>query len=286
MCMTSLDNMHQKSKKRAKNATTVKLAVSVLSLLMSLIWGVSCRNRAPDPEATPAQTAKSVAEYIAEGDQLYTQREDLSKARLSVVSLRQARTLEYDNYEAAWKLSRSSYYVAAHTDNEQERDTAFREGIEVGKAAAELGSDKPEGHFWLGANYGGAAEHSTLAGLSSVDDIRKEMEAVLKIDDHFQGGAAYLGLGQLYLEAPKLFGGDYQKAIEYLEKGLTVGSDNALIRLRLAEAYHDVHKDKEAREQLDAVLKMAPNPDFLPEYKEAVEGAKKLQEKMKQDESR
>src|SRR6185503_10259571 len=97
---------------------------------------------------------------------------------------------------------------------------------------------------------------------------------VLKIDERFQGGAAYLGLGQLYLQAPKLFGGDYQKAIEYLEKGLKVGSNNALLRLRLAEAYHDVHRDAEARKQIDVVLTMTPNPEFLPEYKEANEGAK------------
>ena len=200
--------------------------------------------------------------------------------------LRQARTADYSSYEAAWKLARISYYLGAHTDDEREREQAFREGIEAGKAAVQLGSEKPEGHFWLGANYGGAAEHSTLAGLSNIEDIRREMEAVLKIDEQFQGGAAYLGLGQLYLEAPKLFGGDHQKAIEYLEKGLKVGSNNALLRLRLAEAYHEVHRDAEARKQIDVVLKMTPNPDFLPEYKEAVEGAKKLLEKIDRTEER
>jgi len=233
------------------------------------------------------QVDKTVATgEIAEADQLYSQREDLAKTRQGVVLLRQARTADYGSYEAAWKLARSSYYLAAHTDAELEREQAFREGIEAGKAAVQLGSEKPEGHFWLGANYGGAAEHSTLAGLSSIEDIRSEMEAVLKIDEKFQGGAAYLGLGELYLEAPKLFGGDPQKAIEYLEKGLKVGSDNALLRLRLAEAYHEVHRDGEARKQIDVVLTMTPNPDFLPEYKDAAEGAKKLREKLDQTEQR
>jgi tetratricopeptide (TPR) repeat protein len=106
------------------------------------------------------------------------------------------------------------------------------------------------------------------------------MEAVIRLDEGFQGGAAYLGLGQLYLEAPKLFGGDPQKAIEYLEKGLKFGSNNALLRLRLAEAYHEENRDAEARKQIDVVLKMTPNPNFLPEYKEAVDGANKLLEKI------
>ena len=34
------------------------------------------------------------------------------------------------------------------------------------------------------------------------------MEAVLKIDESYQGYSAYLGLGRLYLQAPKMLGGD------------------------------------------------------------------------------
>jgi tetratricopeptide (TPR) repeat protein len=264
-----------------------KSLTMLLLLQLAVIPGLSCRNRPPEPEQALGEADKTAATgQISAADQLYRQREDLSKSRQAVVLLRQARTADYGSYEADWKLARVSYYLAAHTDDEREREAAFREGIDAGKAAVQLGGDKPEGHFWLGANYGGAAQHSTLAGLSNIEDIRREMEAVIKIDERFQGGAAYLGLGQLYLEAPKLFGGDYQTAIEYLEKGLKVGGDNALIRLRLAEAYHDVHRDDEARKQIDAIQKMTPNPEFMPEYRDAVAGAKKLQEKMDRPEAR
>ena len=106
-------------------------------------------------------------EGVAEADQLYGQREDLSRVRLGIAVLRQARIADYGNYEAAWKLARASYYLGSHTNDERERDEAFREGTNSGKIAVELAPGKPEGHFWLGANYGGAAEHSTLTG--SVD---------------------------------------------------------------------------------------------------------------------
>jgi len=33
--------------------------------------------------------------------------------------------------------------------------------------AVQLQNEKPDGHFWLGANYGGAAEHSTIQGLAT-----------------------------------------------------------------------------------------------------------------------
>ena len=250
-------------------------------LHLTSLGGLSCRNPPPEGEGSGVLSDKNVAvEKIAEADQLYGQREDLSKVRLGVAVLRQARIADYGNYEATWKLARASYYLGAHTTDERERDEAFREGSDAGKIAVQLDSGKPEGHFWLGANYGGAAEHSTLAGLSTVEDIRREMEAVLKIDEKFQAGSAHLALGQLYLQAPRLLGGDYPKAIEHLEKGLKFGSNNAMLRLRLAEAYFETNRNAEARKQIEVLLKMTPDPDYIPEHKEAVDKAKKLLEKI------
>ncbi|MGH9957835.1 MAG: TRAP transporter TatT component family protein, partial [Pyrinomonadaceae bacterium] len=214
--------------------------------------GISCRQRVAEVGNNQGSPDSAAAQQkVAEVDQLYRQRDDLAKVRLGVALLRQARVADYGNYEAAWKLAKFNYYLGAHSDDDRERDAAFREGIEAGKSAVQLGSDKPDGHFWLGANYGGSAEQSTLAGLANVEDIRSEMEAVLKIDEGYQAGSAYLALGQLYLRAPRVLGGDASKAIEYLEKGLKFGRDNALLRVNLAEAYHSANRDGEARKHID-----------------------------------
>src|SRR5947209_16514333 len=195
--------------------------------------------------------------------------------------LRQAQLAYYGSYDAAWRLARANYYVGEHTADEDERDNAFRSGIEAGEAAVKLQDGKPEGHFWLGANYGGTAEHSVLSSLSTVEDIRREMETVLKQDEGFQAGSAYMALGQLYLEAPRILGGDHQKAVGYLERGLKFGSNNSLLRLHLAEAYHLVDRDRDARKQIDALLSLTPDPNFLPEHKEAVEDGRKLLPQLK-----
>ena len=166
------------------------------------------------------------------------------------------------------------------TDNDDEQDDMFREGTEAGKAAIQLQPDKPEGHFWLGANYGGTAANSTLASLSSIKDIRGEMEAVLKIDESYQGYSAYLGLGRLYLQAPRMLGGDSEKAIEYLQKGVKLNPAHALMRFHLAEAYEAKNRDAEAKKQLDALMAMTPDPKYIAEHKHAVEQAKKLLEKI------
>ncbi|HYE65879.1 MAG TPA: TRAP transporter TatT component family protein [Pyrinomonadaceae bacterium] len=238
---------------------------------------VSCAKSAPVQPA-PAETRPTV-DVIAQADRLYAQRDDLARVREGLALLRNARAADYSNYDVAWRLAKFNYHLGHHTTNEEEKDQAFREGIEAGEAAVRLQPEKPDGHFWLGANLGGRAQTSTLSGLASADDIRKEMEAVLRLDEGYQVGSAYMVLGQVDLELPKMLGGDPKRAVEYLEKGLRFGETNVLLRLQLAKAYLAVKRDKEARQQLQTILSMKPDPDYVPEYKEAAAEAQKLLDK-------
>lgn len=244
----------------------------VLSIVLVCL-SMSC-DSGPNEEAVPNTT--SAAEDVAHALQLYRRREDLMRLREGIVSLRQALTKDPGNYEASWQLAKFNYYLATHTNDSAERDKAFRDGIESGKAAVRLNSEQPEGHFWLGANYGGAAQHSTIQGLATVDDIRNEMETVLRLNEGYQDGSAYMVLGLLYLNAPSIAGGDPDKAVELMEKGLRFGEGNAFLRLHLAEAYAKIGRHDDARKQLNRILSMTPDPNYLPEYKEASNAARKL----------
>jgi tetratricopeptide (TPR) repeat protein len=242
------------------------------------ITGVACRKTATVTDNRVA--IRPSAEVIAEADNLYAGRSDLVKVRQGIVALRQAQAEDQSNYELAWRLAKFNYYVGSHSPDSTERDKAFRDGIEAGKLAVRLQDGKPEGHFWLGANYGGSAKASVLSGLSEFDDIKREMETVLKLDEAYQSGSAYMALGQLYLEAPRFLGGDAQKAIEYFEKGIKVGPDNALLRSNLAAAYAEVHRNDDARKQIELLLAMKPAPGYEPEHNEALAQVKKLQESL------
>jgi tetratricopeptide (TPR) repeat protein len=257
-----------------KNSEKLMLAVAATAMILG---GIACDRSASESTAkVDMGDAKAAADRIAEAETLYDGREDLQKARVAVAALRQARTADYGNYEAAWKLARASFYVAEHTDNDSEQDDMYREGVEAGKAAVQLQPDKPDGHFWLGANYGGSAAHSTLANLSSFQDIKGEMETVLKLDEGYQGYSVYLGLGRLYLQAPRVLGGDRMKAIEYLEKGIKHNPNNTLMRFHLAEAYEANNRTAEAKKQIEMLMAVTPDPKYAAEHKEAVEKAKKL----------
>jgi tetratricopeptide (TPR) repeat protein len=245
--------------------------IVVLLLLTSL---ASCRSQ---PE-TSAANAPTPTEYLQQAHQLYAQREDLMSIRQGIIALRQARTADPGNYDAAWQQAKFDYYLASHTDNNDERKKAIREGIEAGKAAVKIQDNKPDGHFWLGANYGASAQSGALAGLASMDDIRDEMQKVMSLNEGYQDGSAFMVLGMLYLEAPHIAGGDPEKAVAEMEKGLRYGPGNAFLRLHLAEAYLKVGRAADARAQLNAIVFMKPDQNYLPEYKEASTQARKLLE--------
>jgi len=245
-------------------------AISICLLLLA----TSCNDGLP--YESPSTNTASAADDITSADQLYAQREDLMQLRRGIVSLRQALTKDPGNFDAAWKLSKFNYYLATHSDDSKERDDAFKAGIEAGQTAVQLQNQKPDGHFWLGANYGGAAEHSTIQGLATVSDIRNEMQTVLRLDEGYQNGSAYMVLGLVDLNAPSIVGGDPKKAVEEMEKGLRFGEPNAFLHLNLAEAYKKVGRNDDARRELKKILSMTPDPNYLPEYKEASAAAQKL----------
>lgn len=248
------------------------LSLALFSLLVS-----ACGGNSSAPVAQPTETVPA-AELIQQADKLYEQRADLARVREGLALLRRARTAEFQNYEAAWRLAKFAYYLGAHTKDEDESEKAFREGVEAGEDAVRLQEGKPDGHFWLGANMGGRAQSSSLSGLADAEDIRRQMEAVIRLDEKYEWGSAYMVLGQVELELPRLMGGDPEAGVKHLEKGLQFGEDNSLLRLRLAEAYLATGRKDDARKALDFLMKMKPNPKYVPEHTEATEEAKKLLE--------
>jgi tetratricopeptide (TPR) repeat protein len=256
-----------------------KKIIPQLLLFILIILSASCSSRsaAEMNGPTPAGTA---AELITRADQLYNERADLAKVREGVRVLRQARMLDPGNYEAAWRLARMNYFLGEHTTDTSERDQAFTDGEAAGKEAVRLNENKPEGHFWRGANLGGQAEHSALTGLSAAPDIRRAMETVLKLDEGFLHGSAYMALARIDLETPPVMGGDPKKAVELLEKGLKFGENNPLLRFYLAQGYLKTNRKDEARKQLETVLNMQPDPNYVPEHNDAVNKARELMKKV------
>ncbi len=76
----------------------------------------------------------------------------------------------------------------------------------------------------------------------------------------YQDGSAYMILGLLDLKTRKIVEGDPQRAVTEFEKGLQFGKGNAFLRLHLAEAYQTVARTADAKQQLNTILSMTPDP--------------------------
>jgi tetratricopeptide (TPR) repeat protein len=272
--------MHEMEARARSRAAIRSLAASLAALSL-----IACAPRAedtrPSASASPSAATPPAAELLRRADEAYAARGDLARVREGLQALRRIRAVNRDDYEAAWRAARLDYTLADGLGDSpadsKEKEEALTDGIEAGQTATRVDPDKPEGHFWLGANYGAYAEFKgVLTGTGWAEKMRKEMEAVLKIDDTYEGGSAYVALGQLDLEMPGMLGGDANRAVTTLEKGLRVDPTNPLIHLRLAEAYLATRRKEDARRELNWIVNAKPDPDFVPEHDEAVKRARDL----------
>jgi len=219
------------------------------------------------PALSKAQTPPPAGStLIAESDALYTQRADLAKAKEGLSKLGEALAAKEDAYSAYWRMSRLSYWIGDHTADKEAKKKIFSDGIDFAKKAIALDTNKPDGHFWLGVNYGVYGEvKGVLKSLSLVGPIKSEMRRVIEIDPSYDNGGADRVLGRVYHEVPGIAGGSEKKSLEHLLKAVQFGPRVGLNLLYLADTYESLDRIEDARKALETIVNMEPMPDLLPE---------------------
>lgn len=216
-----------------------------------------------------------VSGAVAEAETLFKQREDLGKLREAIATLTKVRTGYKRVFEIEWRIASYNYFLGKQSTDKKEAKTAFSDGRDAGETAAKIDGNRPEGHFWYGANLGELARMDTLSGLKLIGEIRASMNRVLEIDPAYQKCSAYDALAQVELET-RFTGGSAEKAAELLEKALAIERRNASLHLHLASAYLNLKRESDARRHLEAILQMTPDPEYVIEYRESLSEAKKL----------
>lgn len=240
------------------------------------VWLVSCASKIEPVMPAMPDDDNLIRKTVAQTDDLCRRHDDLVKLRECINLLANVRNPDHRNFEVEWKFAEYSYFLGEQIEKDDESEKFLEDGAAAGKIASNIAPDKPDGYFWYGANLGELARRSPLTkGLSSVDDIRAAMNKVIEIEPDYQGASAYDALAQIELETG-LVGGKPEKAIEYLEKAVALEDDNSNLHLHLGEAYLAVNRKNDAKKQFEFVVNMKPNPDFMPEYNESVEEARKL----------
>jgi tetratricopeptide (TPR) repeat protein len=197
-------------------------------------------------------------------DALYRQRAEIAQAERAA-EVWAARAAGGTNFEAAWKLSRASYWIGTH-GTPAVRRKALERGVAAGEQAARLEPSKPEGHFWQAANMGALAESFGMTqGLRYRGRIKASLERVLAIDAGWQQGSADRALGWWYHKVPRLFGGSEERAEIHLRRALGYNPQSTATLYFLAEVLLERGKRDDARATLQRTLDAPLDPDWTPE---------------------
>lgn len=218
----------------------------------------------------------TTADSTREADRLFSYGADPARDRQSLAVLERAITSDQNNYQLLWRVARSYYYVGDAAAGKQEKKANFEKGIFAAERAVATQGGAVEGHFWLAANYGGWAELvGVINAYQTVKKIRAEMQTVLRINANYEDGNAYLALGLIDRELPRLLGGNSKRGVSYLEQGLRAAPQNLDLKFALAKAYLEDGRRDEGRRLLQEVVNAPVNPA------RAKEG-RSLQEKARQ----
>lgn len=254
----------------------------LLAVIAFTMWASvsGCRVSSTADRSAPVVAAFPLKDYIAKANEAYAARADPPEAKEAYDLMVVAHKANPKDYEAAWLLAKYAYFLGGHTLDKGAAIEIFTVGADAGEMAVAIDANKPEGHFWYAACMGGRAQLSSLDGAADADDIRTNLEAVIKLQPDFQSGSAYMALGLLDLDLPRLFGGNPRTAVTQMEAGLKYGEPNSLFHLGLAQAYNTVGRKEDARKQIEFIQQMKPDPDYLPEHADALKGASELAAKL------
>ncbi len=242
--------------KRVVSFSRMKIAIFLTLTVCCLLSPVFAQQK------TKAVAAPARANPYQEADNLFTFGDDAARDKQALGVIERALAADGNDYQWLWRAARVYYFVGDQAAK-SEKASYFEKGINSGQRAVAANANGVEGHFWLGVNYGGYADQKgMLKALTTVGKIRAEMETVLKLNDRYQDGGAYLALGEMDRELPRIFGGNLNRAIQRLEQGLSVAPHNLEIKLSLGQAYAERGRKEDARRLYQEIIdKRSPTRD-------------------------
>ncbi len=224
--------------------------------------------------AQGSSLALPLSDRVREADDYYLGRQNPANVAHGLELLRADVFQDPKDYEAWWRISKFIYYQARHAAS-SEKIKLLDSGVDAAKKAIALQPNRAEGHYWLGANYDLTADaRGYWRGLLFVDAIRKEMETVNRLDPDYEQAAGLRTLARLDFRAPFFLGGDKRLSVELLKKCLDRYPENSKAMLYLSDSDMALGLRDDARNTLEQVLNLCPDPQYAPELAENQEEAR------------
>lgn len=200
-------------------------------------------------------------DVITASDALFSYGEDTARDLQALTLLTRARVTEATNYQLLWRAARAYYYAGDHA-SDREKAYYFTRGVDAGQSAVAQQPESVEGHFWLGANYGGLGEIQGIwQALQLVKQVRESMETALRLQPDYEQGGPYRALGELARQLPGVLGGSRKRAIGYFEQGVRIAPQNLGMRLALARTYLEAGQREAGQRLLADIVQTPVRPD-------------------------
>ncbi|MBI5210733.1 MAG: hypothetical protein HY927_12245 [Elusimicrobia bacterium] len=240
-------------------------------LILAAVLSLGAPSRGAD--GPPAAAAA-----LADIDGRYFNRHRAGNLAGSVESLERLLAAQPDSPEVLWRLGRSLVRVGEGVEKKKDKLAVFVRAQGLLEKAISLDDKNVEAHYWFGVSMGRQGQlRGIFKSLSMVKVMRREMEAVLKLQPR-HGGAHHV-LGELNRELPGFLGGDKKKSLEELELARSLAPDYTASYGALAEAYLDAGQKGKAVAVCKAVLEVK-SPEDPAEFEDNIKEARELLKKL------
>ena len=129
----------------------------------------------------------------------------------------------------------------------------YERGRQLGARAVELAPRNAEAHLWYAINTGRWGQtKGIMRSLFLLPTVQREIDTILSLDP--RSARAHVLAGNVYMEVPRLAGGDRAKAEAYFKKGLEIDPRFTVLRVDLARLYIGDGRYAEARKELARVV--------------------------------
>jgi tetratricopeptide (TPR) repeat protein len=129
----------------------------------------------------------------------------------------------------------------------------YERGRQLGERAVELAPRNAEAHLWYAINTGRWGQtKGIMRSLFLLPTVKREIDTILTLDP--RSARAHSLAGNVYMEVPRLAGGDRARAEEHFKKGLDIDPRFTVLRIDLARLYIGDGRYAEARQELTRVL--------------------------------
>jgi len=128
----------------------------------------------------------------------------------------------------------------------------YERGRRLGERAVELAPRNADAHLWFAINTARWGQtKGIMRSLFLLPTVQREIDTILTLDPRSVRG--YSLAGNVYMEVPRLAGGDRARAEAYFKKGLEIDPRFTVLRVDLARLYIGDGRYTEARQELDRV---------------------------------